>query len=87
MSYLLRVALPDVPGSLGRLASAIGAAGGNIDAIEIVERTSDGRAIDDVILYADAGVMPDSIVSSCTSLAMSRHIKIGSCVPDRPHWC
>ncbi len=68
MSYLLRVALPDVPGSLGRLASAIGAAGGNIDAIEIVERTSDGRAIDDVILNADAGVMPDSIVSSCTSL-------------------
>ncbi len=39
MSYLLRVALPDVPGSLGRLASAIGSAGGNIDAIEIVERS------------------------------------------------
>ena len=28
MSYLLRVELPDVPGSLGRLASAIGSAGG-----------------------------------------------------------
>jgi len=27
MSYLLRVELPDVPGSLGRLASAIGASG------------------------------------------------------------
>lgn len=68
MSYLLRVALPDVPGSLGRLASAIGSAGGNIDAIEIVERTHDGRAIDDVFLAADAGVMPDSIISACTSL-------------------
>ncbi|MCW2838256.1 MAG: amino acid-binding domain protein, partial [Marmoricola sp.] len=45
MAYLLRVELPDVPGSLGRLASAIGSAGGNIDAIEIVERTHDGRAI------------------------------------------
>ena len=68
MSYLLRVALPDVPGSLGRLASAIGSAGGNIDAIEIVERTLDGRAIDDVFLNADSGIMPDSIISACTSL-------------------
>lgn len=67
MSYLLRVELPDVPGSLGRLASAIGAAGGNIDAIEIVERT-DGRAVDDVFLAAEGGVMPDSIISACTAL-------------------
>ncbi len=68
MSYLLRVALPDVPGSLGRLASAIGSAGGNIDAIEIVERSLDGRAVDDVFLAAEAGVMPDSIISACTAL-------------------
>ena len=68
MSYLLRVALPDVPGSLGRLASAIGAAGGNIDAIEIVEHDGDGRVIDDVFLNSEAGVMPDTIVSACTSL-------------------
>ena len=67
MSYLLRVALPDIPGSLGRLASAIGTAGGNIDAIEIVER-SEGRAVDDVFLAPEPGVMPDSIVSACTSL-------------------
>jgi hypothetical protein len=68
MAYLLRVELPDVPGSLGRLASAIGSAGGNIDAIEIVERTHDGRAIDDVFLAAEAGVMPDSIISACQAL-------------------
>lgn len=68
MAYLLRVALPDVPGSLGRLASAIGSAGGNIDAIEIVERTNDGRAVDDVFLATEPGVMPDSIVSACTAL-------------------
>lgn len=67
MSYLLRVQLPDVPGSLGRLASAIGTAGGNIDAIEIVSRT-DGYAIDDVFLAADTSVMPDSIVSACQLL-------------------
>jgi hypothetical protein len=68
MSYLLRVGLPDVPGSLGRMASAIGAAGGNIDAIEIVEHGADGRAVDDVFLTLDGGVMPDSIVSACTAL-------------------
>ncbi len=67
MSYLLRVELPDVPGSLGRLASAIGTAGGNIDAIEIVERR-DGQAVDDVFLAANQGVMPDSIVSACNQL-------------------
>ncbi len=68
MSYLLRVALPDVPGSLGRVAWAIGLAGGNIDAIEIVERRSDQKAVDDVFLTMDSGVMPDSIVSACNSL-------------------
>jgi hypothetical protein len=69
MSYLLRVELPDVPGSLGRLASAIGAAGANIDAIEIVGRDIvAGTAIDDVFIAPDAEVMPDSIVSACTAL-------------------
>lgn len=67
MSYLLRVQLPDVPGSLGRLASAIGAAGGNIDALEIVDRVPGVYAVDDVFLAAD-GVMPDSIVSACNAL-------------------
>jgi hypothetical protein len=66
--YLLRVALPDVPGSLGRVASAIGLAGGNIDAIEIVEHRSDDKAVDDVFLTMESGVMPDSIISACNTL-------------------
>src|SRR3954465_11304655 len=69
MSYLLGVALPDVPGSLGRLASAIGASGANIDAIEIVGRDAGaGTALDDVFIAPDAEVMPDSIVSAGNSL-------------------
>lgn len=68
MPFLLRVELPDVPGSLGRLASAIGEAGGDIEAIEIVEHRADGRAVDDVLLETPPGVMPDSIVSACTQL-------------------
>ena len=67
MPYLLRVRLPDVPGSLGRVASAIGEAGGDIEAIEIVEK-SDGYAVDDVLLETAPGTMPDSIVSACAVL-------------------
>lgn len=67
MPYLLRVELPDVPGSLGRLASSIGEAGGDIEAIEIVEKNH-GTAVDDVLLEVSQGAMPDSIVSACNAL-------------------
>jgi len=68
MPYLLRVELPDVPGSLGRVATAIGEAGGDIEAIEIVEHRRDGTAVDDVLLETAPGVMPDSLVSACNQL-------------------
>lgn len=68
MPYLLRVELPDVPGSLGRVATAIGMAGGDIEAIEIVEKRHDGVAVDDVLLETAPGAMPDSIVSACNAL-------------------
>ena len=68
MPFLLRVELPDVPGSLGRLASAIGEAGGDIGAIEIIEKGLDGVAVDDVLLETVPGALPDSIVSACTAL-------------------
>jgi hypothetical protein len=65
---LLRVALPDVPGSLGRVATAIGEAGGDIEAIEIVEHRDDGTAVDDVLLELAPGTMPDSVISACNIL-------------------
>lgn len=68
MAFLMRVELPDVPGSLGALASAIGAAGGNIEAIEIVEHRHDGVAVDDVLLDMASTVMPDTVVSACHRL-------------------
>jgi hypothetical protein len=66
--YLLRVELPDVPGSLGAVAAAIGRAGGDIEAIEIVEHRRDGVAVDDVLLETAPGVMPDALVSACNQL-------------------
>ncbi len=68
MPFLLRVELPDVPGSLGRLATAIGEAGGDIESIEIIEKRPDGTALDDVLLEVEPGTMPDSIVSACNAL-------------------
>lgn len=68
MPFLLRVELPDVPGSLGRVATAIGMAGGDIEAIEIVEKRADGTALDDVLLEMADGMMPDSIVSACNGI-------------------
>jgi hypothetical protein len=68
MPFLLRVSLPDVPGSLGRVASAIGEAGGDIEAIEIVEKGEGGRAVDDVLLEIGSGTMPDSVVSACNAI-------------------
>ena len=52
----------------GRRASAIGLAGGDIEAIEIVEKRPDGTAVDDVLLEVPGGTMPDSIVSACNGL-------------------
>ncbi|MFN8195384.1 MAG: amino acid-binding protein [Nocardioidaceae bacterium] len=68
MPFLMRVELPDVPGSLGRVATAIGDGGGDIEAIEIVEHRADGSAVDDVLLEMSPGVMPDSVVSACNAL-------------------
>ena len=63
MSHLLRISLPDVPGSLGAVAAAIGVAGGNILAIEVVEQ-QEGQAVDDVFVEFLPGVMPDMVVSA-----------------------
>ena len=68
MAFLLRVELPDVPGSLGGLATALGGAGADIEAIEIVEHGIDGRAVDDVLLELPPNVLPDMVVSACQKL-------------------
>ncbi|MEJ7634813.1 amino acid-binding protein [Aeromicrobium sp.] len=68
MPFLLRVELPDVPGSLGALATALGGAGADIEAIEIVERRPDGRVVDDVLLELPPTVMPDALITACHQL-------------------
>ena len=46
-TFRVQIALPDRPGSLGAVASAIGFAGGDIRGL-VVLRSEDGRGIDDI---------------------------------------
>lgn len=45
----IRISVPDRPGSLGSVASAIGAAGGDIAKVDVLESEA-GRALDDVFV-------------------------------------
>ncbi|MEI6216527.1 MAG: ACT domain-containing protein [Actinomycetes bacterium] len=45
--FKVQIALPDRPGSLGAVASAIGFAGGDIRSL-VVLRSEEGRGIDDI---------------------------------------
>lgn len=56
MELMLRCALPDRPGALAQLATAISDVGGDIHAVDVVEHR-DGRALDDLeILLAEEHV-------------------------------
>jgi catechol 2,3-dioxygenase-like lactoylglutathione lyase family enzyme len=68
MPYLLRLQLSDRPGSLGAIATALGAAGADILALDVVEHTPSGNAVDDVVIDLPDGGMPDTAVSACTSV-------------------
>ena len=65
--FLMRVTLPDRPGSLGAVASAMGNVGGDINAVEIVEK-GDGIVVDDFIVDLPPNQMPETIVTACQSL-------------------
>jgi hypothetical protein len=47
--YVVRIVLPDRPGALGQVASRIGAVGGDIIAIDILNRAG-GQAIDEFVV-------------------------------------
>jgi hypothetical protein len=49
MTYILRLWLPDRPGALGAVASRVGAVGGDVVGIDILERGA-GRAIDELVV-------------------------------------
>ncbi|PSL06084.1 hypothetical protein CLV30_103239 [Haloactinopolyspora alba] len=60
--------VPDQPGSLGAVASAVGMAGGDIVGVDVVEHRADGTAVDDFLIDLPAGKLPDTLVSACLSV-------------------
>jgi ACT domain-containing protein len=64
--FKLHISLPDRPGSLGLLASAIGAAGADIRAL-VVLKSEDGRGFDEVTV-AVPGTDPSDLVEVLGSI-------------------
>jgi hypothetical protein len=65
--FLMRITLPDRPGSLGAVATALGGVGGDINAVEIVQK-GDGVVVDDFIVDLPPGKLPETIVTACHRL-------------------
>ena len=63
--YVVRIALPDRPGALGLVASRIGAVGGDIVAIHILER-EDGQAVDEFVVELGGQHLIDSCAPRST---------------------
>jgi hypothetical protein len=67
VTWLLRVVLPDRPGSLGAVATALGEAGADILSLDVVER-GPGGAVDDLVVALPPGGLADRLVSSAQSV-------------------
>jgi hypothetical protein len=63
VSYLLRLVVPDRPGSLGAVATALGHAGIDIVSVDVLER-SGGVAVDDVVVDLPPGRLPDTLITA-----------------------
>jgi hypothetical protein len=60
--FVIRVWLPDRPGALGQVASRIGAVGGDVVGIDILERGA-GRAIDELAVELPDPALADLMVA------------------------
>jgi hypothetical protein len=62
VSYLLRLVVPDRPGILGAVATALGDAGVDIVSLDVLER-GNGVAVDDVVVDLPLGRLPDTLIT------------------------
>ncbi|MQA09256.1 MAG: amino acid-binding protein [Pseudonocardiaceae bacterium] len=67
MSFLIRVQLPDSPGTLGAVATALGGIGADILSVDVVEREA-GVAIDDLVVDLPSGRLPDVLITAAESI-------------------
>ena len=67
MSYLLRLVVPDRPGILGAVATALGDAGVDIVSVDVLER-GQGVAVDDVVVELPPDRLPDSLITAAQAV-------------------
>lgn len=67
MSFLIRVQVPDSPGTLGAVATALGLIGADILSVDVVERGG-GVAIDDMVVELPSGRLPDAVITAAESV-------------------
>ncbi|AUI61079.1 ACT domain-containing protein [Amycolatopsis sp. BJA-103] len=67
MSFLIRVQLPDTPGTLGAVATALGTVGADILSVDVVERGG-GIAVDDLVVEIPSGRLPDALITAAESV-------------------
>ena len=84
-TYVLRLWLPDFPGTLGRVAAAIGEAGGDVIGIEILERGA-GMAIDEliVVIPSDAENAMEQLIAEVSQVDGVAVEDIHTVALDRP---
>lgn len=68
MSYLIRVQLPDTPGSLGALAEAFGIVDADIRSVDVVETSAFGTVVDDIVVELPNGVMADVLITAASTV-------------------
>lgn len=78
VSYVLRVELPDRPGALGAVATALGMIGADILAMDVVERSA-GSAVDDLVVELPKGRAPDTLITAAESVS---GVRVESVRPD-----
>ena len=67
MSYLLRLVVPDRPGILGAVATALGDTGVDIVSLDVLER-GNGVAVDDVVVDLPPDRLPDSLITAAQAV-------------------
>ena len=69
MSYLLRIQLPDEPGSLGYVAAALGEVEGDIRSVDVVDYGANGVVVDDIVVDLPMGLLPDTLITAAQSIS------------------
>ena len=67
VSYLMRVRLPDRPGALGAVATALGGVGADILSLDVIER-GPGWATDDIVVELPPDRLADSLVTAAATV-------------------